>query len=236
MLDLLKKLYRLQKIDTGLADIEKAKEGLPQIVNDLEKELTEKKEQLENNKNTLDTAKKELSDAKFTIQDSKERIEKRKNDRYEVKNNKDYELIVSEMKYHEDLIKEKENSLDVLNQDIESAQEVYDTSAQKLEQTEKKLEDSKEQLKEKIAQTAENEKKLLEEKEQLIKEIPAQKVKLYNRIAGSKDALAVVTADNGHCGGCHTMLPSQKVSELKRANTMVQCDACSRILVVGMEE
>ena len=59
---------------------------------------------------------------------------------------------------------------------------------------------------------------------------------LYKRIFNSKGKKAVVSGQDGFCGGCFTVLPSQKLSELRRMDSLVQCDACNRILTYEATE
>ena len=93
------------------------------------------------------------------------------------------------------------------------------------------LSEKQQQLDEKLAETADEEKKLAEKRNKLVAKIDKHLYNLYERIYRSKNQAAVVPADEGHCGGCFTMLPSQKLSELKRGDSIVQCDTCSRILI-----
>ena len=58
----------------------------------------------------------------------------------------------------------------------------------------------------------EEEKQLKEKRIILVAKIDKHLYNLYRRIYDSKEQVAVVPANEGHCGGCFTILPSQKLS------------------------
>ncbi|MBU4485771.1 MAG: hypothetical protein KKD38_02475, partial [Candidatus Delongbacteria bacterium] len=91
-------------------------------------------------------------------------------------------------------------------------------------------------LNKKLTETYEEEKSLKEKRNLLVAKTDKHLYNLYRRIYGSKGQVAVVPANEGYCGGCFTILPSQKLSELKRAESIVQCDACSRILFYEIKD
>ncbi|HVA66310.1 MAG TPA: C4-type zinc ribbon domain-containing protein [Elusimicrobiota bacterium] len=55
-------------------------------------------------------------------------------------------------------------------------------------------------------------------------------VKLYEHIRARGKLDAVVAADGGHCGACRISLAPQVIVNLTRANQVVACENCQRIL------
>ena len=52
----------------------------------------------------------------------------------------------------------------------------------------------------------------------------------FQRIADARDGVAVVAATGGICEGCYTRIRPQVFDEIRRGDTIVQCESCSRIL------
>lgn len=52
----------------------------------------------------------------------------------------------------------------------------------------------------------------------------------YERILSSKRDFAVAFVVDGVCSGCYKRLPPQTVIEIRRAERLVECDGCGRIL------
>ena len=148
-----------------------------------------------------------------------------------VTNNKEYEALVNEMAYRENLVEKLTIKISELDIALAQKNELIEENTKLLEEKVAGLSEKQQQLDEKLAETADEEKKLAEKRNKLVAKIDKHLYNLYGRIYGSKNQAAVVPADEGHCGGCFTMLPSQKLSELKRGDSIVQCDTCSRILI-----
>ncbi len=226
----LNKIAELQSIDTGINAIEKSKGNLPYLVDELKKEINEIKsdiETLENNGIDLD---ENLRESKNTIEKSKILLERYKSQRNLVTNNKEYEAIIKEIDFRESVVIEEEERARVLAEDLAENKNQLESRKKILESRSAMLSEKQDELEQKLNDTQEDEKKLIEKRKLLVAKIDKHLYNLYLRVYNSKGRLAVVPADEGFCGGCYTVLPSQKLSELRRRDSVVQCDACSRIL------
>ena len=232
----LQQLIDLQTLDTKLTHIEKSKGDLPYLVDEFTKEISQINDELEELNNNFSGTKKELNDSKATIDESNILLEKYKDKRNLVTNNKEYEALVNEMAYRENLVEELTLKISELNVLLENEKVLVEGKKSVLEEKTTLLSEKQLLLDEKLAETAEEENKLVEKRKKLVAKIDKQLYNLYERIYKSKNQAAVVLADEGHCGGCFTMLPSQKLSELKRKDSIVQCDTCSRILIYNFDE
>ena len=69
-----------------------------------------------------------------------------------------------------------------------------------------------------------------QDREKLLPDIDPVWLSRYQRIFQHTGNFAVVPVENGSCGGCHMRLPPQQVHDAKRAQTMVACSFCGRLL------
>jgi predicted nucleic acid-binding Zn-ribbon protein len=53
---------------------------------------------------------------------------------------------------------------------------------------------------------------------------------LFDHVAKSRRPLVVVEARDGLCTGCHVRLRPQVFNEVRRNDSLIQCDSCLRIL------
>lgn len=230
MQEKIKKLTELQNIDSKLTSIERSKGNLPYIVNELKQEIESINSdisELEKNKENLDNA---LKEAKKTIESSRIMLEKYKVQRNMVTNNKEYEALIKEIEFREGLVVQEEQNTREFSESILKTNSELEAKSKISAEKSQILQEKLKQLEEKLGETFEEQKSLEEKRKNLVAKTDKHLYNLYVRIYGSKGQLAVVSANEGHCGGCFTVLPSQKLSELKRAESIVQCDACSRIL------
>jgi predicted nucleic acid-binding Zn-ribbon protein len=53
----------------------------------------------------------------------------------------------------------------------------------------------------------------------------------FDQLARAKGGVAVVIVARGACGGCHNALPPQFVNEVRKAEKLLYCEACGRIII-----
>jgi len=226
-------LYNLQVIDSRLHQIELSKEGLPQLVNEIQAEVTAEKQNISNFEESVKKLHAHLISCEKLIDESRNVLNNSKERRTLVTNNKEYEALINEMAFHEKQLADSESQKVLLGKESDKNSDAIAKARLNIQELEAKLVVSKEQLSTKLAETEKEEAELLVERNRLIADLPGQIIKLYDRIYKAKNCLAVVKSDDGSCSGCHTRLPSAKLSELKRYDSIVHCDVCSRILTFG---
>jgi len=226
-------LYNLQVIDSRLHQIELSKEGLPQLVNEIQAEITAEKQNISSFEDSVKKLHSHLISCEKLLDESKKVLNNSKERRTLVTNNKEYEALINEMAFHEKQLADSESKKTLLANEMVKNNDAISKATLNIQELEVKLVDSKEQLNSKLAETEKEDAELLVERSKLIADLPGQIIKLYDRIYKAKNFLAVVKSDDGSCSGCHTRLPSAKLSELKRYDSIVQCDVCSRILTLG---
>jgi len=53
----------------------------------------------------------------------------------------------------------------------------------------------------------------------------------YDRLAGSRDGIAVAEVKKNACGACFKSLTPQTVQEARRMDAVLHCESCGRILI-----
>lgn len=232
----LRTLYNLQQTDTRLVQIEHSKEGLPQLVNEIQNAITNENNSIISYNNSIDSLREHLMTVERKIDQSKDVLDNSKERRNHVTNNREYEALINEIAFHEKQLADSGDQKILLQKEIEKNLAAIENSKVIIKELDGKLDISKQQLTAKLSETEKEELDLKELRNKFISELPAQLIKLYERIFKAKHSLAVAQSDDGSCSGCHTKLPSQKLSELKRYDSLVHCDVCSRILTLGFSK
>jgi predicted nucleic acid-binding Zn-ribbon protein len=62
-------------------------------------------------------------------------------------------------------------------------------------------------------------------------ELPPVTRQRYERIHSSREGRAVVPVVKNACGGCFRAQPPQMLQEIRRAERLLVCDGCGRILI-----
>ncbi len=227
----IERLVELQKLDNEIKTLTETinnyplkKKQMMQPVESLLKDMTSiKKEQ---KKLQISRKEKELE-----IQEKEEKIKKLLKRLDEVKTNKEYTSLLSEI---EDLKKEKsdveDNLLLLMEKDEQFNEQLKNYSSkseklkldveEKIQEENKKIESMQVQLKEKAAL-----------REKMVSEISREIYSLYEKIrASKKDGIAICPLEGESCTGCSVFVPTYLVEKVKAKKTLVQCENCSRIL------
>jgi predicted nucleic acid-binding Zn-ribbon protein len=71
---------------------------------------------------------------------------------------------------------------------------------------------------------------MAKERAELLGSLNAQLLTLFEMIARKRNGIAVAEARDGVCTICHVRLRPQVFNEVRRNDSILQCDHCNRIL------
>jgi predicted nucleic acid-binding Zn-ribbon protein len=224
-------LYNLKLIDKELAEIEEEKGDLPAKISELLEEIDDiKNEKLEGENELISLSEEEI---RLTEENksSEAKIYKYEEEKYNVKNNKEYDRITQTIDSLYEVVQNNEERL----KEIIS---IKDEIKSKSEEMESSLTDLNNELEENKALLSELNKE--HEVEEL--EFNSKRSKLlvrlnddikfqYEKINGTYKGEAVAVVRKGNCSGCYNSIPPQRELEIKSAEVIFQCQSCGRILV-----
>ena len=99
MEETLRLLYQLQKVDSGLDELEEMKGDLPEAVNGLRTELDAVTQSLAHQEQIMANSIKSRERADLDIHDFNDKLERYKKQQYEVRSNKEYDAITKEIDF-----------------------------------------------------------------------------------------------------------------------------------------
>lgn len=230
MLDVIEKLLILQDRDRNISRV---KDELAHI----EPERKALNEKAVKTQAGLDAAKlkvKQLeSDRKqleVEVDSLKEKINKYSVQQFQTKKNEEFRAIGHEIENAKAQIFKIEDKEIELMEKTESGQKEV-AAASKIATEAKKLVDDQ------LASLAGRETNLKKEladltanREELASAVDESTRSRYERLFKSKGGTVVVGIQNGVCGGCHMKFPTQIIVSCKRAEELVTCPNCARIL------
>ena len=158
------------------------------------------------------------------------RLSKYKGQLMEVKTNKEYQAMQHEIQAAEQLVRDQEDRL------LERMEEQEGLSAElKIAETDLKAAQGEIAGERKVI---EDERGVLEEalqkhnaeRKALTAQITPAALALFERLSQHRKGVALSEARNGGCVQCNVKLRPQVFNEIRRMDTLMQCDNCSRIL------
>ncbi len=230
MREQLELVWELQKIDLELKSIKEGRDRYPKEMKKLEEKQKIERERIQKEKEKVESLEKTRRQKEGHLNLEQEKIKRAEGRMSEVKTNKEYQALLSEI----DAIKEANSRME---EEILQVMDEIDELKKDLLKREKevgvileKIEVERKKLQEKIAhdEKAWNEK--MERREVLSKQIESKLLKLYNTLKEKRQGVGVVRAKNETCQGCFVNVPPQMFIEVQKNNTLIRCPNCNRIL------
>jgi predicted nucleic acid-binding Zn-ribbon protein len=226
----LKLLWELQKIDLELKGIKEEKDRYPKEIKKLDEKQKIEKERIQKEREKIESLEKTRRQKEGHLNTEQEKIKRAEGRMSEVKTNKEYQALLSEI----DTIKEsnsriEEEILQVMDE-IDELKKDLSKREKDMGSTLEKIEGERKKLQEKTAQGEKAWSERVERRELLSKQIESKMVKLYNTLKEKRQGVGVVSVKNETCQGCFLNVPPQMFIEVQKNNALVRCPHCNRIL------
>ena len=226
----LKLLWELQKIDLELKGIKEEKDRYPKEIKKLDEKQKIEKERIQKEREKIESLEKTRRQKEGHLNTEQEKIKRAEGRMSEVKTNKEYQALLSEI----DTIKEansriEEEILQVMDE-IDGLKKDFSKREKEMGSTLEKIEGERKKLQEKTAQGEKAWSERVERRELLSEQIESKMVKLYNTLKEKRQGVGVVSVKNETCQGCFLNVPPQMFIEVQKNNALVRCPHCNRIL------
>jgi predicted nucleic acid-binding Zn-ribbon protein len=226
----IEQLLQLQVIDYDLGELERSKEYLPDMIENLNRELSDTRERFETAAKQLEEAQVVKKGLELDVATKEGELEKYQKQMMTIKTNKEYDALVAE--------------IDAVKKTISAKETELLHTMELISQLEAKLPEYKEQLK-KAEENGQKQLGILQEKIDTIDDkvsskdsqrktimsgIPRSTLSTYERVRRGKGGAVVVSVRKRSCSACHNSLTPQRVQEIRRGDRIYTCDACGRLL------
>ncbi len=231
MKDDLELLLKLQVLDYDRGELERSKEYIPDMIDNLRREITENAETFQNNEKELSEATITQKNLELEVSSLQEELKKLKSMMMAIKTNKEYDALVTQIDAVKESINEKETTLLEVIERIEILEGGIDDLRKKSTDTKKQNDDQLGILQEKMDSVGTKVKMKDDERQNIIVRVPKRMMSIYERIRKSRGGSVVITVKKRACGACFKALPPHRIQELKRGDQMITCDNCGRLLI-----
>jgi len=210
----LRRLWGLQKIDNVIQNLREQGEEIPKEIESLRKEVEDKESHLGEIKEESEKVVQRRRSFERVLEETQDRIRRHKAQLLNVKTNREYSALISEITVDENKVAQYEEKVfDALTQSEELVDEIKELE-KALSEEKKKFEEKKTSLEKQLDET----KKSLAAQENKRKNVQVKINSVildkYERIRDKRAGSAVVPVKGFICSGCHTFLPPQFVSEI----------------------
>ena len=232
----LERLARLQEIDDQLAMLERSKGDYPQRIEELESTLGQRlheAEEVEQSREELEKERRLLERRAKGYENQLDKLQKRLSD---VKTNKEWDALQKEMDAVKGELSQTEDRLLIVMEELESLGAAAESEGEELKDYRASAEAEIKDLKETLGGVDSKMAKIRSERDSLSVQIDDSLKRIYNRVKQGKQGTAVVPVVREACGGCYNRIPIQTITEIRRAERLVTCENCGRIIIWFGEE
>ena len=120
--------------------------------------------------------------------------------------------------------------------EVEELEAVHNQTAEAFEASEKELQSFLEEFESETSAIDERLEEKLKTSEEERKSIDPKYMRFYNKASAAYPANPVVPFTANSCGGCHMQLGPQTGVEISRAEKLITCRQCSRILYIDRSD
>lgn len=232
----LEMLEQLQEIDFHIDALKKSQDGLYGEINEIEQGLGVAREVLTDLKAQVDRLEQEKLALETSLASEQENIKRSETNMKEIKTNKEFQAVGREITAArkqvaelEEQILQKSGQIEELNAEIadksNSFSELEQNSSQHRDQKQTEIDGIQKNIDVDSAR-----------REVIAKELPAALIKRYTLLRKQRHGQAVAFARDGYCLGCNMNLPPQLYNTLYRADQLISCPHCQRVLILKLNQ
>jgi len=226
-------LWQLRQVDQELKTLKARCDEVPGRIRELERAAAELKSGLEATRQAIVEHRKRYKLAEVELKAAEEKAAAYSVQLYSAKTNEQYKAFLKEIETQKRLKSEIEDRMIVLMEELEELERRVRSaereSADVDADTGRKIAALEAERAELTAAISEREQRRTE----LAALLPADLMKRYERVRGSKAGVAVAAIKGDRCNGCLSPIPPQRMLEIEREDRLFLCEACGRILVTG---
>ncbi len=232
----LKFLEELQAIDLKLDAFQSEKQGLLKELLALDEKLETAKNAIlakQDELNGIEQEKTELEENLASESDSINRSETRLK---EIKTQKEYQAVSKEIAAAKKIKVELEEQILQKIARLDELKAETDAMESNLTLLEENCNAQRSEINGKIEDLENNSSTDISERESLVKSIQPTIMSRYTMLRERRQGLAVVEARNGSCLGCNMNLPPQVYNNLFKAENLITCPHCQRLLFLRQQD
>lgn len=230
MLPDLQALIELQDLDLAAERLRRRIADFPAAQTAIDSRLEELKAAVlavRNRMNTSQTARREIEKDLAVVQG---RLSKFKDQLMEVKTNKEYHAMQTEIataetavRQHEDRLLERMEEAENQAVELKTAEAALAAGDAQAARDRQALDADRSSAEAELART-------LAARATVAGSLSPQALALFEHVSRHRKGLAMSEAREGHCTQCHVRLRPQVYNDVRRNESLIQCESCSRIL------
>jgi predicted nucleic acid-binding Zn-ribbon protein len=223
-------LIRLQQLDSEIESARRRIAEIPAVQEALATRLEQATAAVAAAKQRLTASQTERKAIETEVATIQTRLSKYKGQLLELKTNKEYTTMLHEIataeaaiRSHEDRVLERMEEAETITGEMKAAEAELKTQQAAIAAERKALEAEAASLQKSADEKA-------TARTEAARQLSPEALRLFEHVSKQRKGLAVAEARDGGCTVCHVRMRPQMFNEVRRGETLVQCESCLRIL------
>ena len=223
-------LVQLQHFDLKIHQLDAQRQQIPARINDARVPLDQANARLEEIKTAIEKATAVRRSGEQDLSEHESHVQKLRARLMELKTNKEYQAHLFEI----DQANKKKESMEervLLAMDrVEEKQKELEEVQKLVEEVTQSFAQEKTQLESKALELDDEFKKLTARKEEVLLQLEKSVHARYMKLKATLKVMVIAKVSDETCGGCQLQVPPQLIADVKRADQLLTCPYCNRIL------
>jgi uncharacterized protein len=230
MLPDLERVIALQKLDTAAHDARTRLAEAPDRAAALDARLEAARQQLADAKARIAENQAKRREIEKDVAMHQGRLSKFREQAMAVKTNQEYHAIQKEIGFAQTEIKALEDRILELMLDADEQNAAVKRAEKGLADEQKAVDAEKKRLAAAGTELEASIERLAAERRGIIATLDAKVLEIFERVAKGRHGVAVAEARDAICTICHVRLRPQVFNNVRKNDSIIQCDSCQRIL------
>jgi uncharacterized protein len=230
VLEDLKELIKLAKIDILARDLEAELKNAPVRLEELQNDVRRLSELLLAERQQLEEAAHLYQAQEEGIKAQTQALAKSKAKSAKAHTMREVDAVEKELEIIRRSLKDRETEREKLKEAIDRRGAILEQHQKEFDELAAILDEEEKATKERLGELVSQQSQALSGRNEQLGKIASNLVKRYDKIRTKRGGVGVANLADDCCGGCHMVLPPQQVNAIHRAETLEQCPRCQRFL------
>ncbi|MDO9543104.1 MAG: C4-type zinc ribbon domain-containing protein, partial [Kiritimatiellia bacterium] len=219
-----------QERDCRIARCRRELNDIPNRKQNITAGLDQHKTALENAKTTIKTRLVAVKQLEVEIETLRQQIAKLREQQFQIKSNEEFKVLNREIAVFQEKIRNLEDRAIEFMETVEQARQEENGRKAELAKAEVSMHGELQQFDARFKNLETEVQAIESDRQNLAVGIPEDWLSRYNRVMENRKDVALVRVEKNACGGCHMKLPPHVIQDIKRADAIITCSFCGRLL------
>ncbi len=224
-------LIALARIEARLSEIHGDIERLPRRVADAKRREEASERERERVEAEMEALRRERRTLEASLQDAEARLKTWRTQLMSVGSNREYAAMLKEIETVEGEIDATEEKLLEIMERLDAAEPGHRERLAAIEREREAAEADRRRIEAQMDALRDEASRLEADRPRLVAELEPTTRRRYERVVAHHGDRGVAWVREEHCTGCQTQLPPQVAVEVRKANQIITCQSCGRLLV-----